>query len=309
MDCSNGVDIIGQSEVIEIEKVFDINDAGTLNENGNNDQGDAFGTMPVKYGEIYAPMPVERDAVFYNMKHKKRGMALIFNHEYFDVAGLKPRAGTSEDCTNLKKCLGNLDFDVQVFKDLKYQAIEGHIEQASKRDHSDHDCIVVSILSHGEQGIIYAKDTHYKPDVLWSYFTPDRCPTLAGKPKIFFIQACQGDRLDPGVRVVRSETDGNVVASYRIPLQADFLIMYSTVKGYYSWRNTDKGSWFIQVLAKELESRAYNCDLITILTFVNQRVAIDFQSYVPESPIMHEQKQMPCIMSMLTRLVQFTKKC
>lgn len=99
-------------------------------------------------------------------------------------------------------------------------------------DHSDRDCIVVSVLSHGEQGIIYAKDTHYKPDILWSYFTPDKCPSLAGKPKLFFIQACQGDKLDPGVKMyTRTETDGDVVASYRIPLQADFLVMYSTVKG------------------------------------------------------------------------------
>ena len=28
---------------------------------------------------------------------------------------------------------------------------------------------------------------------------------------------------------------------------ADFLIAYSTVPGFYSWRNTTQGSWFIQV--------------------------------------------------------------
>lgn len=47
-------------------------------------------------------------------------------------------------------------------------------------DHSHHDCILVAVLSHGEMGIIYAKDTPYKPDYLWSPFTADKCPTLAG---------------------------------------------------------------------------------------------------------------------------------
>ena len=28
---------------------------------------------------------------------------------------------------------------------------------------------------------------------------------------------------------------------------ADFLLAHSTVAGYYSWRNTASGSWFIQV--------------------------------------------------------------
>lgn len=56
---------------------------------------------------------------------------------------------------------------------------------AASMDHSNHDCILVAVLSHGEMGIIYAKDTPYKPDFLWSSFTADKCPTLAGK--VFFI--------------------------------------------------------------------------------------------------------------------------
>lgn len=103
----------------------------------------------------------------------------------------------------------------------------------SKADHSDHDCIVISILSHGELGFIYAKDTHYKLDSIWSYFTASRCPTLAGKPKLFFIQACQGDRLDGGILLSRTEPDSSdsSTMAYKIPVHADFLIAYSTIPG------------------------------------------------------------------------------
>lgn len=87
----------------------------------------------------------------------------------------------------------------------------------------------MAVLSHGEQGIIYAKDGAYKPDDhLWGRFTGDKCVTLAGKPKLFFIQACQGDRLDAGV-MMRTQVDGS--PSFKIPIFADFLIAYSTIPG------------------------------------------------------------------------------
>ena len=44
------------------------------------------------------------------------------------------------------------------------------------------------VLSHGELGILYASDHPYKPENLWTHFTADKCPSLAGKPKMFFIQ-------------------------------------------------------------------------------------------------------------------------
>jgi len=87
----------------------------------------------------------------------------------------------------------------------------------------------MAVLSHGEQGIIYAKDAPYKPeDNLWGRFTGDKCVTLASKPKLFFIQACQGDRLDGGVQL-RTQVDGS--STFKIPIYADFLIAYSTIPG------------------------------------------------------------------------------
>lgn len=56
---------------------------------------------------------------------------------------------------------------------------------------------------------------------------------ITGKPKMFFIQACQGDNLDKGVTLSRTETDGQPGHSYRIPSHADFLIAYSTIPGIF----------------------------------------------------------------------------
>jgi len=117
-------------------------------------------------------------------------------------------------------------------------------------NHADSDCIIIIVLSHGEDKILYARDTSYKPEILWNAFTADKCPTLAGKPKMFFIQvfvssllfqietnllqfkACQGDRLDRGV-LMTTQQDGfnKSEISYKIPTYADFLISFSTVPG------------------------------------------------------------------------------
>lgn len=68
-------------------------------------------------------MPVERYASEYNMKHVRRGMAIIFNHEHFDIQSLKSRTGTNVDCENLKNTLERLSFDVTVHRDKRYNDI------------------------------------------------------------------------------------------------------------------------------------------------------------------------------------------
>lgn len=276
---------------------------------GGGDEGDAQGSSNSSQGARYARMPVERNAPYYNMKHKYRGIAILFNHEHFEIHSLKSRTGTNVDSDNLSKVLKALGFHVTVLNNLTSGEILSYIQRTADMDHSDSDCLLIAVLTHGELGMLYAKDTHYKPDNLWSHFTADKCPSLAGKPKLFFIQACQGDKLDAGITLNRSETDGlSSSSSYKIPIHADFLIVFSTVPGYYSWRNTTRGSWFMQALCDELRYSGSERDILTLLTFVCQRVALDFESNTPDLMPMHQQKQVPCITSMLTRLLVFGKK-
>lgn len=58
----------------------------------------------------------------------------------------------------------------------------------SQMDHSGADCLVIVVLSHGDLNKIYAKDQSYPTETLWIKFTGDQCTTLAGKPKLFFLQ-------------------------------------------------------------------------------------------------------------------------
>lgn len=56
-------------------------------------------------------------------------------------------------------------------------------------DHSDADCICVVVMTHGhEHGKLAACDRGFEVSDVWSPFTADKCKSLAGKPKLFFIQ-------------------------------------------------------------------------------------------------------------------------
>lgn len=89
-------------------------------------------------------------------------------------------------------------------------------------------------MSHGDDGKIFASDHGYPPDILWEPFTGDNCTTLAGKPKMFFIQACRGSQVDSGATVrERTQSDSASVndETYVIPAMADILVMYATYAG------------------------------------------------------------------------------
>jgi len=79
--------------------------------------------------------PTDRYAMYYNMNHSKRGLALIFNHEFFTIGHLKPRCGTNVDCENLSKTLKGLGFEVNDFHNSDHRDIVKQLERGKKKLH------------------------------------------------------------------------------------------------------------------------------------------------------------------------------
>lgn len=188
----------------------------------------------------------------------------------------------------------------------------------SEEDHSNNDCLWVTVMSHGNNdGKISSADFDYHVQDLWENFLGENCESLIGKPKLFFIQACRGSMVDPGValkpkqfkmQMVNDDVDSSSKEQvFVIPKLADLLVMYSTAEGHYAFRNPADGSWFIQALCDELKANPQD-DLLCILTGVNRRVAFGKQSHVPDNAIWDNAKQMPNIVSMLTKTMYFTPK-
>lgn len=243
-----------------------------------------------------------KDALDYNMSHKYRGVCLIINNESFSPHGvtrhLPRRVGSHVDSEALSEIFTKLGFDIIERKDLTVSGVKETLKQIASLDHSNNDCFVCLVLTHGDHGNLYAYDGRYVIDHLFNNFLGNRCPTLVGKPKLFFLQACQGHRLDRGVLVEALDS-----ANYfKIPTYADFLIAYSTLPGFYSFRNTEKGSWFIRALVHVLHEYHLSFDLLSMMTLVSHRVAYYFSSHAATQE-QSGMKQVPCITSMLTRRV------
>ncbi|XP_068085547.1 caspase-1 isoform X2 [Anabrus simplex] len=237
----------------------------------------------------------------YNMAHSRRGVALIFNHANF--RDLAPRNGTHKDCTSLAEVLKNLDFEVWQHHDYTCKELKKKLDEVARADHTDADCLLIAVLSHGDESMLHSADDAYSVQQLWKPFLGDKCASLAGKPKIFIIQVSRGDLLDSGVKV-RTETDCSQ-GSYTIPVHSDIIVVYSTAEGQFLGENPSEGSWFIQALVEELKENGRKIDLQTLLTFVNRRVAMEKTSRVPNNKLMDQKKLAPVFTSSLTRLVFF----
>lgn len=80
-------------------------------------------------------------------------------------------------------------------------------------------------------------------------------------------------------------------------------IVYFFIEDHISWRKAD-GSWFIQSLCEVFEEEAPYWDLLQLLTFVNRKVAIEYETKSID-PNSNGMKQIPQIKSMLTKLLKF----
>ncbi|KAF1634678.1 Caspase-8, partial [Eudyptes filholi] len=226
----------------------------------------------------------------YKMTSRPRGVCLILNNHNFAKAReavpepktMKDRHGTDVDAAALRRVFSKLHFTIAEYRDLTAEEIRKTVNIYQREDHKDKDCFVCCILSHGKKGIVYGVDGQEVPiQELTTSFTGQNCRSLAGKPKVFFVQACQGDACQKGVTVETDcgEQDSSVETDARfqldcIPAEADFLLGMATLQDYVSYRSPRQGTWYIQALCQHLE---YSCprgeDILTILTAVNQEVS------------------------------------
>lgn len=154
-----------------------------------------------------------------------------------------------------------LSFEVQIHRDLDKETMVSLLKTLSQEDHSQMDCLVCCVLSHGLERNVYGVDgCAVSIEELTSPFDGLGCRSLAGKPKLFFIQACQGNKeqkavdMDGGEEEEEDDDDfsSDAQATESIPNRADFLLGMATVPNYVSFRDKKTGTWYIQSLCQNL---------------------------------------------------------
>ncbi|XP_017336114.1 caspase 8 isoform X1 [Ictalurus punctatus] len=234
------------------------------------------------------PVKAASEITEYKMSSEPRGFCVIINNVNF-ASPLKERYGSKLDEDSLKEVFQWLGFNVCVHKNQTAEQMKDLLKKYSQQHH-DGDCFVCCIMSHGSSDGVHGTDgAIVSRDDIFGPFSGNSCPSLINKPKVFIIQACRGKEYHLPVEVqpdsyeeedTEAETEDeksletDAVQMMTIPADADFLIARSTVKGYYSMRNTISGSWFIQSLCKQLKTYCPGGeDIPTILLCVNKEVS------------------------------------
>ncbi|KAK4872533.1 hypothetical protein RN001_014562 [Aquatica leii] len=210
---------------------------------------------------------------YYPLTKEKLGNVYIFNHVTFDNGTLGPRYAGIKDCQDIEKVFQKLKFNVETYDDLSYNEILKKLSKIAEMDYSNFDCLIIFVLTHGENGKVFARDVGYYPDIYWKSFTNK--PSFMYKPKLIFIQDSRGDETDDESRygiITPKPIDNEVLepTGYPLPDVPDVLVMYSCYDGFFSWRTAITGTSFVQRLCLEFKYRSKPNDIITLLTLLNQ---------------------------------------
>ncbi|XP_026152781.1 caspase-7 [Mastacembelus armatus] len=228
---------------------------------------------------------------------RERNRALLVSVAQFDHGvDLRRRPGAERDTKKLHRTLSKLGFKVDVHSDLSSEEIYELFLKESRRPVKD--CFLAVLSSHGEDGCVLGADG----EPVWlsrifSYFDNE---SMEKKVKLFLIQACRGNGLDPGVEVDSAGDTSECSFSQYQSVPIDTAVMYATVSGYGAFMHP-LGSVFLQTFCTLLQQEDNrDLELTRLMTRLSHSVAYTFQAKGRE---LEGKKEMPCLLTRLTREV------
>ncbi|XP_059175781.1 caspase-3-like [Physella acuta] len=144
----------------------------------------------------------------YNFSNPRRGVAVIIVNDTFN--GKNKREGCTIDLANLQTIFSSHGFEIRSYYDKTVGELMKELKNISSEDHSSCDCLVLAISTHGDevfsqdnsrQDVIYTKDAVISTKAILELFNDQNCPSLKNKPRLAFIQACRGGKLDDGMEI------------------------------------------------------------------------------------------------------------
>ena len=142
---------------------------------------------------------IESDKL-YKMDHKHRGYLVIIDNFKFEDPKIEVLEGHEHDVQNYIDTFKKLNFKISLALNQTKSEMIALMEDYASRDYTDHDCIMIVFLSHGE---IISKNEQYilgwdkevnQKDLINQFF---KNKTLFGKPKIIIFDLCRGGKEEP----------------------------------------------------------------------------------------------------------------
>ncbi|XP_006861254.1 PREDICTED: caspase-2 [Chrysochloris asiatica] len=250
----------------------------------------------------------------YKMRAQTRGLALVLSNVRFTGdKDLDFRSGGDVDHSTLVTLFKLLGYNVHVLLNQTAQEMQTKLQDfAQLPAHRLTDSCVVALLSHGVEGAIYGVDGKLlQLQEVFRLFDNASCPNLQNKPKMFFVQACRGDETDRGVDQLdgknqeqspgceETDADSEGLLKARLPTRSDMICGYACLRGTAAMRNTKRGSWYIEALARVFSERACNMHVADMLVEVNALIK-EREGYAPGTEF-HRCKEMSEYCSTLCR--------
>ncbi|XP_070569319.1 caspase-8-like [Ptychodera flava] len=214
----------------------------------------------------------------YSMDRTPHGFAVIFNFENFGSED-KRRVGAKKDVESVQYVFSEyLKYKVELHEDLNYEDLMSKLKRYREDNHKDYDSFVCFFMSHGnENGVITSDHKNVKMEDIRNMFVGSKCPSLEGKPKMFFIQACRGDRqhqtqYKEEASTPNVENESRRALRMKIANETDFLFAYASQPNAICYRDPEKGSVYIQTLTETLKKYTSEEHLLDMLTMVRDVV-------------------------------------
>ena len=259
-----------------------------------------------------SPKKLKGQSYQYTMNIQPHGRALIINNVKYPN---NPRYGSDRDKEALQKALKTLGYAVESVDDLSTadDIKTTVVEHANKDENAD--SFICCILAHGKEGAIQGLDgsTVKIADIARALVnSKNLCQKyLHQKPKIFFIQACQGSDLPPSSTITDCledvppldsslQVETTDTATPSLPRDSDFFYGFATSFETRATRNNLLGSSYIQELCNVLQSYYKDEDLVTMVTRVHYQEAEKVHN-LDQGPY----RQQPQLVSTLRGQVKF----
>ncbi len=231
-----------------------------------------------------------------------KGLAIFIGCETSSESKHPYLDGVKKDLELLRSTFSSLGFDTVELHDPSKEEIQKVIAMTKGKLYQKavhfYNSIVVTFSGHGDQTKLFSKNGSLS---LMDEIVNPLISEHPLVPKIFFVDACRGDKKDLGVTYSLPSRQDRIRArgereEINLPQNGNYLLAYSTLTGMKSFEN-ECGSYWIQVLTEELLCNNGK-SILDLLTMVNQKLILKFNE-------LHLTLQQPIHVSCLNQVLIF----